>query len=184
VEEAVKKLFLLVALAFSSLALIPKSAAAQEVKPISLGLFTPIQIVPEDQSVGIFRFSLIYGRNVDVKYVDIGLLMRTDRLNEGVQWGVAGLGHDFTGLQWNWLGSYNTGTLNGAQVGFINFSAGPNTQGVQWGAFNGAYDFEGLQFGFINYTKDLRGVQLGLINIATNGGLFGLPVFPFINFKF
>ena len=123
VEEAVKKLSLLVALAFSFLAALPQAATAQEEKPINLALFPPIQIVPEDQSVGIFRFSLIYGRNVDVKYVDIGLVMKTDGLNEGLQWGVAGLGHDFTGVQWNWLGSYNTGTLNGRQVGFVNWSA-------------------------------------------------------------
>ncbi len=64
-EEAVKKLCLLVALAFSSVAMVPQSASAQT-KPVQLGLVTPLQIVPEDQSVGAFRLCLIYCANEDV----------------------------------------------------------------------------------------------------------------------
>ncbi len=185
VEEAVKKLSLLVALAFSSLAMFPQSAEAQEEKPISLGLVTPIQIVPEDQSVGIFRFSLIYGRNVDVKFIDIGLVMKTEGKNEGVQWGIAGLGHDFEGLQWNWAGSYNTGELVGVQVGGLGNYTVLGT-GVQAAPFaNGADAFVGLQIALVNYTKTLNGLQIGLINIIADGGdIFGLPVFPFVNFDF
>ncbi len=185
VEEAVKNLSLLVALAFSSVALVPQSASAQDVKPISLGLVTPIQIVPEDQSVGIFRFSLIYGNNVAVRYLDIGLVSKTELLNEGVQFGVVGLGHDFVGFQWNWAGSYNTGELVGVQLaGLGNYTVlGTGVQAAPW--FNGADAFVGLQIALVNYTKTLNGLQIGLINIIADGGdIFGLPVFPFVNFDF
>jgi len=37
----------------------------------------------------------------------------------------------------------------------------------------------------VNYTKDLQGLQVGLINIIANGGdIFGLPIFPLVNFDF
>ena len=180
-----KKLCLLVALTFSTLAVFPQDVVAQEEKPINLALVAPIQIVPEDQSVGLLRLG-IYGRNVDVAFFDIGVIMKTDRKNEGLQLGFLGLGHDFSGLQWNAVGSYNTGSLSGMQAGGIfNWNDGAETKYVQLAsAFNGAQNFEGLQLAFVNYTKTLKGVQLGLINIATEGGLFGLPVFPFVNFNF
>ena len=51
--------------------------------------------------------------------------------------------------------------------------------------FNGAESFGGLQIALVNYTKDLQGLQLGIINIIANGGdIFGLPIFPFVNFDF
>ena len=180
-----KKLCLLVALVFSTLAVVPRTAAAQQEKPINLALVAPIQLVPADQSVTLLRIGG-YARNVDVAFFDLGLVLQTDGKNEGLQLGFVGLGNDFSGLQWNVVGSYNTGSLNGMQAGGIfNWTDGPETKYVQIAsAFNGAQNFEGLQLAFVNYTKYLKGVQLGLINIATEGGLFGLPVFPFVNFNF
>lgn len=180
-----KKLCLLVALSFSTLAVLPQDALAQEEKAINLALVAPIQLVPADQSVTLLRIGG-YAHNVDVAFFDIGLILKTDRKNEGLQLGFVGLGHDFSGLQFNGIGSYNTGSLNGAQAGGIfNWNDGAETKYVQIAsAFNGAQNFEGLQLAFVNYTKTLKGVQLGLINIATEGGLFGLPVFPFVNFNF
>jgi hypothetical protein len=181
-EVALKKTGPLFALILAATTALP--ASAQEVKPINLALITPIQIVPKDQSVGAFRASLIYGRNVDVKFVDLGLIMKTDRTGVGFQWGLAGIGHDFSGLQWTAVG-YNTGTLKGVQLGAVNFTGGPESGWVQCcGIFNGANDFEGLQFSVVNYAKQLKGLQLGLINIITEGGFLGLPVFPFFNFNF
>jgi len=49
---------------------------AQE-KPVQLSLVTPIQIVPEDQSLKGFRFNLLYGKNASVSGLDIGLVNRT-----------------------------------------------------------------------------------------------------------
>ena len=99
--------------------------------------------------------------------------------------GSVGLGHDFSGLQWGWAGSYNTGRLSGVQLaGLGNYTV--SGKGVQWsGIFNGSEDFGGLQVALVNYTKSLQGLQVGLINIITEGGdIFGLPIFPFVNFDF
>ena len=184
VEEAVKNFSLLVALAFSSVALVPQSASAQT-KPVQLGLVTPLQIVPEDQSVDAFRLCLIYCANEDVKYVDIGLVLKTTGKNEIVQLSAVGLGNDFTGVQLNFLGAYNTGHLSGVQLsGLGNYTV--TGEGVQLAhIFNGAEDFGGLQIALVNYTKDLQGLQVGLINIIANGGdIFGLPIFPIVNFDF
>lgn len=53
------------------------------------------------------------------------------------------------------------------------------------GLFNYAEEFGGLQFALVNYAKDLQGLQVGLINIIANGGdIFGLPIFPIVNFDF
>jgi len=183
-EEAVNKFCLVVAVTFSFLATLPQAAAAQE-KPISLGLVTPLQIVPKDQSVGVIRFSLIYGANEDVRYVDLGLVNKSYGISEGVQLGAVGLANDFTGFQWNWAGAYNTGHFTGLQLsGLGNYTV--SGTGVQWaGLFNGAESFGGLQVAFVNYTKTLEGLQVGLINIITEGGdIFGLPIFPIVNFDF
>ena len=179
-----KKLALFSALALAFLASAPGQARAQE-QPLSLGIVPPLQRVPVDQSVGAFRFSLIFGRNVNVKYVDLGLVNKTDGKNEGIQLGAVGLGNDFSGFQWNWLGAYNTGYLKGVQLsGLGNYTE--SGVGVQWsGIFNGSESFEGLQVSLVNYTKTLQGLQVGIINIIAEGGdIFGLPVFPFVNFDF
>ena len=178
------KLGLLVALALTPLALIPESASAQT-KPVQLGLVTPLQIVPEDQSVGAFRLCLIYCANEDVRYVDIGLVLKTNGEQSFAQLGAVGLGNDFSGVQLNWLGAYNTGNLGGVQwSGLGNYTV--TGEGVQLsGIFNGAEDFGGLQIALVNYTKTLQGLQLGIINIISEGGdIFGLPIFPFVNFDF
>ena len=161
-----------------------RSASAQT-NPVQLGLVTPLQIVPEDQSVGAFRLCLIYCANEDVRYVDLGLVLKTTGKNEGVQLNGVGLGNDFTGVQWGWAGSYNTGRLSGVQLaGLGNYSV--TGEGVQLaGLFNGTEDFGGLQIALVNYTKTLQGLQLGIINIIADGGdIFGLPIFPFVNFDF
>jgi hypothetical protein len=183
-EGAVKKLCLLVALVFASVSLLPGTPSAQT-KAVQLGLVTPLQIVPEDQSVGAFRFCLIYCANEDVAVVDIGLVLKTRGEQSFVQLGAVGLGNDFTGVQLNWGGAYNTGRLSGVQwSGLGNYTV--TGEGVQLsGIFNGSEDFGGLQIALVNYTKDLQGLQVGLINIIANGGdIFGLPIFPIVNFDF
>ena len=75
-----------IVLAVMLVAIFNSSTIAQE-KPIQLSLFTPVQIVPEDQSVKGFRFNLIYGKNAAVTGLDIGLVNMTSSLQTGVQWG-------------------------------------------------------------------------------------------------
>lgn len=61
--------------------------AAQGGKPIQLSLFTPVQIVPENQGVTAVRLSLIYSVNKSVRYVDLGLVnMTSGGPSAGLQW--------------------------------------------------------------------------------------------------
>jgi hypothetical protein len=136
-------------------------------EPIQLSLFNPIQIVPEYQSIGGFRFNLIYGKNVNVTGLDLGLVNYTTGSQSGLQFGGVNL---------------VDGEFLGAQLGFVSISKG-NFQGFQWSAVNvHQAHFNGLQIAIVNYAATLKGLQVGLINIIGEGGF--LPVFPIFNFDF
>jgi hypothetical protein len=136
-------------------------------KPIQLSLFNPIQIVPETESVGGFRFNLIYGKNANVTGLDLGLVNQSTGKQNGVQWGGVNL---------------TDGGVTGWQSGFVNVSTG-NSVGLQTGLVNHHHGhFHGLQFSVVNYAATLNGLQLGIINIIGEGGF--LPVFPLFNFDF
>ena len=136
-------------------------------KPIQLSLFTPIQIVPESESVSGFRFNLIYGKNANVTGLDLGLVNKSTGMQEGVQWGGVNL---------------TDGGVTGWQNGFVNVSKGSSV-GLQTGGVNYHQGhFHGLQFSIVNYAATLKGLQLGIINIIGEGGF--LPVFPLFNFDF
>ena len=136
-------------------------------KPISLGLVTPVQIVPEAQGISGFRFSLLYGNNAFVNGFDLGLVNMTTGGAEGVQWGAVSIVNgQFKGWQGNCVVSMTKG----------------NVEGLQTGLYNQANHVKGLQLGLVNHTVTMEGVQIGLINIIQQGGM--LPVFPFFNFSF
>jgi len=136
-------------------------------KPISLGLVTPVQIVPESQGISGFRFSLIYGNNAFVNGFDLGLVNMTSGGLEGVQFGIVGIVHgNAVGFQGNWGANITDGSFTG----------------LQWGIYNQANHVKGLQLGLVNNAVTMEGVQIGLINIIQKGGM--LPVFPIFNFSF
>ncbi len=141
-------------------------ASAQE-GPIQLALFNPVQIVPENQSVSAFRFSLIYGKNASVTGVDIGLVNFTTSKQTGIQWGAVGVVEgDFVGWQGN----------------FVSISKG-NFEGLQWSGVNyHSGHYKGLQLALVNYAATMKGIQIGFINIIGKGGF--LPIFPIFNFSF
>jgi hypothetical protein len=140
--------------------------AQSDGKPISLGLVTPVQIVPEGQGISGFRFSLLYGKNAFVQGFDLGLVNLTTGGLTGVQWGLV---------------SIVGGNATGWQNNFVSFTEG-SFEGLQMGFYNQARHVKGLQFGVVNNTVTMEGVQIGLINIIQKGGM--LPVFPFFNFSF
>ena len=146
----------------------PATTRAQsDGKPISLGLFTPVQIVREGQGISGLRFSLIYGKNTFVQGFDLGLVNMTTGGVTGLQWGLVSIVNgNVTGWQGNWLVSITQG----------------NVEGLQTGIYNSANHVKGLQFGLVNHAVTMEGVQIGLINIIDKGGM--LPVFPFFNFSF
>jgi len=148
------------------LATVGMNAQAQS-KPVQLALFNPIQIFPENTSIGGIRISLIYGKNASVSGLDWGLVnYTTSGTSMGWQTGLVGLNEaNFVGLQSN----------------FVNVN-NQNVEGVQWGFYNHAGYMNGLQLGFINHAGSMKGLQIGLINIIKTGGQF--PIFPIVNWSF
>lgn len=141
--------------------LLPSPARAES--PIQLALFSPVQIVPPEQSVSGFRLSLIYGRNANMTGFDWGLVTKTTGTFSGIQWGFVGMvEQNFTGWQYN----------------FVSITEGSFT-GLQMGAYSSAGSMSGLQFSFINNAGTMKGIQLGLVNIIKSGGF--MPFFPIVN---
>jgi len=156
----------LFAIAIFALILVAQPVLAQE-KPIQLSLFSPIQLVPEDNAISGVRLSLLYGKNKYVTGLDWGLVSHcTSGMSKGVQFGIVGLvDADFMGWQ----------------SSVVNYTKG-NFEGFQWGFVNYAGHANGLQLGFVNYAMTMHGLQIGLVNIIKQGGQF--PVFPIVNWSF
>jgi hypothetical protein len=136
-------------------------------KPIQLALVTPIQIFPEETPIGGVRLNLLYGRNVTVSGVDLGLV-----------------NHTTTGLSVGWqsgLVGVNDADFLGFQDCVVNVTKG-RCEGFQWGFVNYTGEMSGVQLGFVNYTVTMKGLQVGLVNIIKQGGQF--PVFPIVNWSF
>lgn len=152
--------------AFLTLVLFAQPVLAQQ-RPIQLSLFSPVQLVSEENAISGVRLSLLYGRNTHVTGLDWGLVSHsTSGMSKGVQFGLVGLiDADFTGFQ---------GTS-------VNITKG-NFEGFQWGFVNYAGHASGFQLGFVNYALSMRGLQIGLVNIIKQGGQF--PVFPIVNWSF
>ena len=162
----VAKRCVLLGLAVLILIMMAAPALAQN-KPIQLALVTPIQIFPEDTPIGGVRLNLLYGRNVSVTGLDLGLVNHTSAgLSKGWHHGLVGLNDaDFLGFQ---------------DCG-VNVTKG-RCEGFQWGVVNYAGEMSGFQLGLVNYAKSMKGLQIGLVNIIKQGGQF--PVFPIVNWSF
>jgi hypothetical protein len=160
------KNFSLLGIVILAFILVAQPILAQE-KPIQLSLFSPVQIVPEDNAISGVRLSLLYGKNKYVTGLDWGLVSHsTSGMSKGVQFGLVGLVEaDFTGWQ-------NT---------VVNITQG-NFEGFQWGLVNYAGHANGFQLGLVNYAMTMHGLQIGLVNIIKQGGQF--PVFPIVNWSF
>lgn len=161
-----KKRCSLFGVAILTFILVGQQVMAQE-KPIQLSLFSPIQLVPEENAISGVRLSLLYGKNKYVSGLDWGLVSHsTSGMSKGVQFGLVGLvDADFTGWQ---------GTA--ANITKRNF------EGFQFGIVNYAGHANGLQLGLVNYALSMKGLQIGLVNIIKQGGQF--PVFPIVNWSF
>lgn len=147
-------------------ALFPMQAQAQS-KFFQLSLVTPVQIFPERTPIEGIRLNLLYGRNVSVQGLDVGLVNHTTTGHfKGVQWGMVGIADaDFDGFQDN----------------AVNVVKG-RVEGFQWGIVNYAVSASGFQLGLVNYAGTMHGLQIGLVNIIGQGGAF--PVFPIVNWSF
>lgn len=149
--------------------------------PLQLSLFNPVQARPEDTSIFLLRVNLIYGKNVSVKGLDIGIANHcTGGVSKGLQWGIVGFVEgDFIGWQDHFV-NMTGGTFTGFQSGFYNDL--DNGEAFQLGFINRARTVSGFQLGFINYTESMYGLQIGLINFIQEKDRF--PVLPIVNWSF
>jgi hypothetical protein len=136
-------------------------------RPIQIALVTPIQIFPENNSISGVRLNLLYGRNVSVTGLDVGLVNHTTTGKFiGLQYGLVGLSDsDFSGWQ-DCVVNITSKKFEGFQLGWVNY----------------ADYISGFQLGLVNYAGSAKGLQIGLVNIIRQGGQF--PVFPIVNWSF
>jgi hypothetical protein len=156
----------LIGLAVLAVVLVSAPASAGN-RPIQLALVTPVQIVPEDESITGVRLNFIYGKNVFVTGLDLGLVNHTTTgKSKGLQYGILGIADgDFVGWQDNFVNIVKS-DFEGFQSGFVNHANFAN----------------GVQLGLVNYAASMKGLQIGLVNIIGQGGAF--PVFPIVNWSF
>jgi hypothetical protein len=155
--------------------------ADQEGEPFQLALFNPLQIREESASITALRLNIIYGKNVAVTGLDLGIANHcTGGQSVGLQYGLLGfIEGDFLGWQDNVV-SIVFGDFTGFQSGFYNHCG--QGEGFQMGFVNRATDMRGLQLGLVNYTETMYGLQVGLVNIIHRKER--LPVFVLVNWSF
>lgn len=168
--------------------LLPGTAAAsgelhaqENAESFELALFSPVQVRSPDVPVRILRLSLIYGENVSVRGLDVGLVSRsTGGVSKGLQYGLVGLvDGDFVGWQ-NTFINVTRGEFVGLQTAAYNeIAAG---EAFQFGLVNRAEDVSGFQLGFVNLAQDMYGLQIGLVNIIESKTSFSF--LPIVNWSF
>ena len=133
---------------------------------LQLSLCNPLQIFPENFDVSGLRLNLIYGRNSNLRGLDVGIVNDIPGVVEGFQCGIGNLAGDLSGLQ---LGAYN--------------SASSSSMGLcQIGAVNIGKDINGLQLGLFNMCNTISGVQIGVFNFITQSDF--VIFCPIINAQF
>lgn len=157
-----------------------QQAQAQDSKPVQLSLIHPIQLFPESTDIRGVRINLIYGKNVSVSGLDVGLVNHSSDF-KGLQYGAVGINDtEFVGWQYHFVNIGNA-TVRGAQTGLVNTSG--DMKGFQYGFVNTSGQMNGVQLGVVNYAQRMtKGLQVGLVNIISEGGQF--PVFPVVNWSF
>jgi len=171
------QLVLLTAIVLASFA---PAVSAQESKAINLALWDPVQIFKNDIAIHGVRLN-IYGRNSELKGVDIGIANWITGETTGIQWGLINVTEgNFTGWQSAPVQKVG-GHMTGVQWGWL-FSMNESGKGLQASGVTMSNNFVGLQLGIVNYAVAYHGIQIGLINIIKEGGM--LPFFPIFNFSF
>ena len=175
-------LLVLMVLSVMGQALAPTVATAQDARPIQIALVNPVQIFGEDQDITGLRLNLLYGRNANVKGIDIGFIAgHTTGDGKGVQWNLVNI-TDGAFLGWQW-GAVNLveGDFTGYQLGLFNRHRGRG-EGFQWGWINVADDMSGFQLGLVNVSQRMYGLQIGLVNVIQSKD--SLPILPIVNWSF
>ena len=157
-------------------------AAAQA--PIQLSLWNPAQMVKEGESVEGLRLNVIYTKNANTGFIDLGFgFNHTTGNGSGVQWAaVTRTEGNFTGWQAGFVGIVEK-SFTGLQSSTWVNSSGTGA-GIQFGLVNVSKSFHGLQLGVVNVSDKMNngGLQIGLINIIKSGGV--QPFLPIVNWSF
>lgn len=161
-------------------ALLAPSVRGQD-QSFELALWSPVQVRSVDDGIRILRFALLYGENVSVKGLDLGLVLRnTGGVSKGVQHSLVALNDgDFVGWQAAFVG-VTRGTFTGFQQGFYNEL--DRGEAFQLGFVNRARNVSGLQVGFVNMADNMYGVQIGLVNLIRSKD--SMAFLPIVNWSF
>lgn len=158
-----------------------KLQAQANAESFEFALFSPVQVRSPDVPVRILRLSLIYGENVSVRGLDVGLVARnTGGVSKGLQYGFVGITDgDFVGWQ-NTVVNITRGEFVGLQTALYNEIA--EGEAFQFGLINRAESVSGFQLGFVNLAQDMYGLQIGLINVIESKTSFSF--LPIVNWSF
>ncbi len=178
-----RRLFALAALAATAVLLAPAPALeAQTEEPFEFALFSPLQVRGPESAIQVLRISLLYGENVSVKGLDLGLVARTTGgESKGLQYALVGyVEGDFVGWQNSGLAAVVQGNMVGLQTALYTQSA--TGEVFQFGLVNTADDVSGFQLGIVNFAENLYGLQIGLVNIIESKTNFSF--LPIVNWSF
>ena len=90
----------LVLAAMLAMTILAPALCAQETRPINAALIDPAQIFPSRMAIHGFRLNVIYGNNVELQGLDVGIANWITGNTTGVQWGLINrTGGDFKGWQ-------------------------------------------------------------------------------------
>jgi len=133
---------------------------------LQLSLCNPLQIFPENYDVSGLRINLLYGRNSNLRGLDLGLVNDVPGLVEGFQCGAANLAGELNGLQFGGFNSATSSSMGLCQIGVVNLGK----------------DISGLQLGVFNMCDTIAGVQIGLLNFITKSDF--VIFCPIVNAQF
>ena len=127
--------------------LVSEIEAQTEAEPFELALFSPLQVRSQESEIGIFRLSLIYGENVSVRELDLGLVARnTGGVSKGLQVALVGFVEgDFLGWQQTIM-SITEGDFKGFQHGYA-YNQANTAEGFNWGSSTRPRTFRGFSSG-------------------------------------
>jgi hypothetical protein len=151
-------------------------------EPFQLALWSPVAIRSDDVGITIFRLNVLYGRNVSIKGLDLGIVNHcTGGVSKAWQIGLLNSCQgDFIGWQDGWVVNYCEGKFIGFQSGIYNDAV--EAEAFQMGIINKAGKMSGFQLGFVNWCESMYGLQIGLANYIASKET--LPFFVFVNWSF
>ncbi len=133
---------------------------------LQISLWTPVQIFPENYDVSGFRLDLPYGRNANVRGLDLGIFNHATGVVEGFQCGFGNRASELDGLQFGVFNSSDSSEAGCCQLGLINMGKAVT----------------GVQIGLFNFCNTMSGVQIGLLNFITQSDV--VIFCPIVNAQF